>query len=257
MRHQHITEAVLRRLLREDKEQEDRIQRRMTRAQQASMAAHAFREEGFGDAAHVAVIYDTRALMRHLEDLRMKNYDIIKDEVMLGIIAIVPPDFPCNDAWQIAQSAVKHRGDGGIIYDVAFAMSPTGKLIPDRYSVSPSAKDGWKQQRDRRSAPLDNVGAHVSAVNPTVKREHPFHTADPSDDCEVYDKENEWYLDRSYEARGHEAGILSHLKAEHDRVLQDLGKGVDSWLATSRKKNLIQALEDMSGPFFQTHYEPL
>lgn len=257
MRHQHIIEAVLRRILREDPEQEDRIRRRMSRAKEASMAAHVFREEGFGDAAHVAVVYDTRALMRHLEDLRMKNYEVIKDEVILGTISIVPADFPCNGAWQVAQSAVKHGGDGGIIYDVAFALSPTGKLIPDRYSVSPSAKDGWKQQRDRHSATLDDVGGHVSAVDPTVKKKHPFHTADPSDDCEVYGKENEWYLDRSYEARGHETGVLNHLKAEHERVLQDLGKGVDSWLATSRKKNLIQALEDMSGPFFLTHYESL
>ena len=255
MNRQKILESVIHRLLAEAEDGGDHLQRRMKRVAQLGMAAHVFQEKMDGENSYVAILYDSDELMMYLDEIRSGDLDVILDNIMLGVIAIIEPEDPCNGAWQIAQSAVKHAGDGGIIYDIAFALSPTGTLIPDRYSVSPSAKAGWKKQGGRKTKTLDAVSGHKSRIDPTSFRAHPNHTDDTSDDCETYEMPGEEFLDMSYEARGHERALLKHLQDEHERAMDELSVGVDSWVATSRKKRVIAALEQLSNPFFNRYYK--
>lgn len=85
---------------------------------------------------------------------------------------------PCLDGWMVSWSRAD-PGWGPLLYDVAmeWASDTGGGLMPDRHSVSPSAKAVWdyyfKKRKDIQWLQLDTLESPPKKITPR----------DPSDDC--------------------------------------------------------------------------
>ena len=127
---------------------------------------------------------------------------LVEADAIVSFVEIRKAKQPCLDAWTIYSAA----GDGKFTYGTAFAMTPTGKLVPDRMSVSPSARAAWTKQlkKGRKNQPLDDY-------------KHPV-TPPEEDDCMLqdphYGMDERGPLDRAYEASGWEKEMLDKLARE-------------------------------------------
>ena len=133
-----------------------------------------------------------------------------------------PTGAPCRGAWMIAGIA----GPGRLIYGLAYALSPTGLVVPDRTSVSPSAKAAWKGYAAKAAArdavyPLDDAD-HPSKGQSAYHDAH--HTEDPNDDC--YTSHDEDFLNAAYEGHGDEDAMLKRLQVAHRAVLAQIPEGL-------------------------------
>lgn len=242
-----ITESVLRRLLRESQEEkEERGRRRM--AQAAGLAACA---EKMGTITQ-AVIYDPRKLMELIEELTDREevdeaVNVALNLVIQGVVELTEPNWPCNGARVITASAVKNKGDGGLVYGVGFALSPKGILTPDRHSVSHSAQRGWMKQTSRGGRPFDDASL------PPEKQRTPD---DTSDDCRIHKGKDgcgthvpgaEPALNRSYEEEGWEKPLFRKLQDAHDKTMQTLTQ--------AQKDQATYVLFRSFDSFFNEHYE--
>lgn len=127
----------------------------------------------------------------------------------------------CADAYEVKLSA--GPGYGQKIYGIAMAMAPSGRLMPDRTSISDKAIDRWKKISDeagaarRGSIRLDDRG------HPKTPEHDAVHTEDPSDDCKVFNAKGLEFLDYAYEMTGEEGDMLAKYVSAHestmDRVL--------------------------------------
>ncbi len=135
--------------------------------------------------------------------------------IMKGVITIIAPlpktSGECYGAWQVVMA--KGEGYGREIYGLAYAMSPTGRLISDRIYVSDDAIDGWKRAASKRRAlPLDDF-------NHDHKNPDEYHTPDPEDDCKVYRSKEKEHLNFAYEANGSEGALLAAFTANHGATM--------------------------------------
>ena len=79
-----------------------------------------------------------------------------------GKVAIMKPDHPCGDAWEVVLSGAQ-SGWGPMLYDVAmeWATQNGGGLVSDRSHVSPSAREVWNyylsNRGDVQSVQLDDL----------------------------------------------------------------------------------------------------
>lgn len=211
----NLIERILRRLLKESQEEREERGRRRLEAS-SGMAAYVYKEK----IGHTIVLYDPAAAVAHAQEIvslpKDKSVEETIDKVMLGIIEIGPTYKPCNGAYEIIVSAVKNKGDGGILYGLAYALSP-GQLTSDRNSVSQAAQKGWADTKKRQPGkPFDDV------YDPK--------TSDPSDDCELHkpgDRCRGEHIDvdslnRSYNPEGWESPMLSRLEAAHHKAMEQL-----------------------------------
>ena len=133
-----------------------------------------------------------------------------------------PSGAPCRGAWMVAGVA----GPGRLVYGLAYALSPTGLVVPDRSSVSPSAKAAWRAYAVKAAArdavyPLDDAD-HPA---PGVSAYHDaHHTEDPSDDCYTYHDED--YLNAAYEGPGDEDAVLKRLQIAHKAAMAQVPDGL-------------------------------
>ena len=236
MKNDRLVENIIRRLLRESQEErEERGRRRLKQAE--GMAAYTMQSGGI----KTAILYNPSYVLSNIDDIlrggNPKIYVLVR--VMLGIIEIGKTHDPCNGAWEVRMSAVKNKGDGGLIYGLAFAMSPTGILTPDRRSVSQRAQQGWIQQKSRGGKPFDKAGQPANA--------------DPSDDCELHHEDDlcKMHIDldilnRSYEEEGWENQLFSHLEAVHDETMDQLDP--------DDVMEIQQLMADNAQEFFTRHY---
>ena len=95
----------------------------------------------------------------------MKNSDdgrYYRSTSIDGKVAIIKPDHPCGDAWEVALSTAT-QGWGPMLYDVAmeWATQNGGGLVSDRSHVSPSAREVWNyylsNRGDVQSVQLDDL----------------------------------------------------------------------------------------------------
>jgi hypothetical protein len=200
-----------------------------------------------------AIIYDADVLFSKIDGLeKLSQGDgmtpVIRahlaDTFVKGFIEVGPPRGmghrsagPCNGAWMVYRSA--GPGYGKIVYGVGFALSPSGRLIPDRLDVSDSAKAGWDKQftGGRGRLPLDDIDAHRDGG--TI-RPHPNHTDDPSDDCMVFKDlsyeddgasyDNDQQLNYSYDAVGWEVAELEKMSQKHQDLMSQLKSGFADYL---------------------------
>jgi hypothetical protein len=244
MNYRRLTHKILQRLLREaESEIETRGRRRLS--QSNDMALHTFKRGGMP----AAIMYNAKFLLDGLDDIDVGTSEPSATAwyAMRGVIQIAKTPLHCNGAWEIKYSAVKNKGDGGLIYGVAFAMSPKGILTPDRHQVSYRAQDGWLKQASRGGKPFDDFYA------PRSKKLTPN---DTSDDCTMHveDFEEDGCVDghidvdslnRSYESEGWETQLFDKMRATHEEVLQQTPSELANKIFASMEKSFM--------PFFHTN----
>ena len=102
---------------------------------------------------HAAVRY----VEKNPDDGRFYNAESLD-----GRVAIMRPDHPCGDAWEVVLSRAP-RGWCPMLYDVAmeWATQNGGGLVSDRSSVSPTAREVWNyylsKRGDVQSVQLDDL----------------------------------------------------------------------------------------------------
>ena len=142
------------------------------------------------------VIYDPRMMKSAIEELSDSN-TVAKPpsgmvSAIMGMIRISPPAYgpsggenSCRGAWEVVRSGVRSRGVGigGLLYRLAAAASPTGKLMPDRRDVSPNAQNVWKSKFSKMS--------DEKKQSNVLDDEQNARTEDPNDDCIVHDYDEE------------------------------------------------------------------
>ena len=205
MKYEGIVERVMRRLLREEG------------------------SGGRGDDLAVCVVGTpgvraTATVYRAEETLeRWRDVSGLDGSCIVGWVNLwKPTGAPCRGAWMIAGIA----GPGRLVYGLAYALSPTGLVVPDRTSVSTSARAAWKGYASK--------AAGRGAVHPLDDADHPpegqsayhdaHHTEDPNDDC--YTSHSEDFLNAAYEGHGDEDAMLKRLQAAHQAVLARIPEGL-------------------------------
>jgi hypothetical protein len=224
---QRLTQKIFQRLLQEsEEEREERGRRRLDQA--AGLAALVKKTSESVDI----VLYDPDALLDLAEERGTENDLDYLSEVIVGVIGANRTFHPCNGAWEINKSAVKNKGDGGLVYGLAYAAAG-GTLTPDRYSVSSAAQRGWLGQDSRGGEPFDDASL------PPEERRTPD---DPSDDCDLHrDGDNCGAhlslpsLNRSYEAEGWEEDLLTNLRTAHGYTMEELGPNAKKFEAALLK----------------------
>ena len=181
------------------------------------------------------VVYD----IPNVEDLILDNPQILDNTSVpttlinhvIAWINIRPADDPCWDAYEIGSIS----GPGKLAYALAYATSPSGRLISDRESMTIDAISAWKNmssKSQRNKLPLDPVD------NPK--------TPNPDDDCKT---RKEDFLNYAYEAEGWEKSMLDGMTTEHNDFMSRLSKaGID----LKSFENLIRSIGFKS---FQSKYE--
>ncbi len=127
-------------------------------------------------------------------------------EYMVGWVQVVKPKDPCWDAMMIASIA----GPGKLMYGIAYALSPSGRLISDRDYMTNAAFSAWRNMSakgTRGKKKLDNVNAPS--------------TPEPVDDCAVLKDD---FLNYAYEAEGWEMGVLETMSDNHEAVIARVTK---------------------------------
>ena len=164
-----------------------------------------------------AVLIDVAVFNASFEANEKKEHNsiaavkIAAKESVVGYISCSPPSRgEAWGAWEV--TAVAGKGYGKILYSIGYALSPKGRLMPDRSSVSDDARDAWKKaSKTHASLELDAL----PPMNKTDTRE---------DDAEVHDEEGFEYLDRVYKATGDENDMLNRLLAAGEKLEADLKK---------------------------------
>jgi len=171
--------------------------------------------------SRTAVVYDVPALRAAVA---ASNYAGSRDYIIGFVQVAAPRGAPCRGAWQVKGIV----GPGKIVYGLAYALSPTGLIVPDRSNVSPSASSAWK-----------GYAAKVGRANilPLDDADHPkkgadaFHDAHhtPSEDDDCYTSHEEEYLNAAYRGPGGEGALLDRLMDAHESVMNQLAaSGVDA-----------------------------
>jgi hypothetical protein len=157
----------------------------------------------------------------------------------------------CNGAWEVYHSA--GPGYGKIVYGMGYALSPSGRLIPDRSSVSSDAFKGWTGafNSSRPRIPLDDIEHQHQLPG------NEYHTDDPSDDCSVYDLTDidggdVTVLNQAYDSEGWERTELDDLGGYHDENIQNLESEFGDEFADYVQDVII----DSGWIFFRKHYKP-
>jgi len=176
----------------------------------------------FNPDSKEAVLVDLSAFkeaMKEIEEIKGKKtlitpLDVAKfaaRESIVGYISVGPPTHgKAYGAWEVTRSA--GPGYGKLLYAIGYALSPNGLLMPDRSSVSSSARKGWeKASKTHETLPLD-------PLPPENK------TATKEDDSEVHDEEGYEFLDRVYKAQGWEKGTVDQLIAAGNSLEASLAK---------------------------------
>lgn len=196
----------------------------------------------------VCIIYDTGAALEFAEELSSEEFisygeagSIAAEKVVKGIIAVTPfskNDNRCWGAWQVKLSA--GRGLGGVLYPIAYALSPNGLLMSDRTDVSGDADRNWSKRfinsKDMTKRSVDTgkpdglpdlakLLFDYSNVPEEKKRTPNF----PLDDCKLrQDGSAESPLNWAYNGGGDWGaaewgkGFLEQLKREHESFSRSL-----------------------------------
>lgn len=227
-----IMESVFKRLLQESQPEEDLA---------------AFTPENGGRLS--AVIYSTSELSKRLR--AGESIEVSSSVAVRGYVEVKLSDYPCNDSWEVKTSW--GPGIGRIVYGLAFALTPKGRLMPDRDMVSDSAGESWRKASKKGliAEPLDDIDHEVCRAMGT-------HTPDERDDCPVHSDGRPW-IDRSYDAgplMKEYKRTMKELTARHDGIVDLLGEEVvrkigspryamkylEDWLEDSAKKAAWNAI---------------
>ena len=224
-----------------------------------------------GERMRVAIAYDADKLADALSKksgdptshLKTTLVDCILGTIMIR--ATSNQTGPCAGAWEVTGSAGPKYGK--LVYAMGYYMSPTGRLIPDRFSLSQDAVLAWSKVDKSSSIPLDDK------THPGPGRE-PFHdlhhTEDPSDDCLIYTtgvsgdiafrnirgirRLDPRYVDavnRAY-AMGTMGYDIDGMRAGHERFVSEV---LTSELGISSDKDVNDLFDSAGVLFFDEYYK--
>lgn len=164
--------------------------------------------------SRIAVVYSVSKL---LDAVKRGSYAKDKNYVIGFVKVSEPKGAPCRKAWQVKGIA----GPGKIVYGLAYALSPSGLIVPDRSDVSPAASSAWlgyaNKTDEKNILPLDDAD-HPKKGSDPYHDEH--HTEDPNDDC--YTAHEEEHLNAAYRGPGGEGALLDRLVDSHESVIKRL-----------------------------------
>ncbi len=188
---------------------------------------------------------------------------IILNDVMRGIIEIRAPYEPCNKAWSVAYIAGPGYGD--TLYKLAFAISPTHRLSPDRAMVKIGARKRWRK--------MYAAGLRNKIRFDDTYHEHPrgddSHTEDESDDCRVHSSAHDAaggyaadsdpnepidQLNYAYEALESDLTLFQELKNVSDQAISKIVKINKGFNEEAMIKSLEYLFKDNKLAFFKKHY---
>ena len=225
----HIIESIYRRLLSES-----------AMPDISNLAVKAEYNEQGGDAILFKVDEESLEILKGVALNKLTGTSLARDGVIVGMISISKSSYPCWDAFEVNESA--GPGYGKILYGLAFAMSPSGRIMSDRNMVSKAARAGWaKASQSRTALQFDDVG------DPK--------TSSKEDDCEVYTGKKGEILNVALEEQGWERAMLDKLVSRGEQVIDTLTEKL-SGDATPQaiKARLELALRVGSGDFFDSKY---
>lgn len=198
----------------------------------------------------ILVLYDTSVFTKEVQkalasmsNQKKKNkypLTIVNHEKMVrGYAQIGPTTEPCNKAWSVKNMA--GPGYGKIMYGACYALSPSKKLMPDRYSVTQVAGNAWKKafQSDRPKEPLDDI------TNQKTRKKSDNCVAHVPNDMDCDSRSRPW-LNYSYSAEGWELPMLKTLRAAHENNMKLLPK--------SEREFFEADLKTAGSGFFVTTY---
>ena len=178
------------------------------------------------------VLYDPKKMKEAVEGLgdpktAGKSAVGMMPSAIMGMIRISPPAYgpsgdenSCRGAWEVVRSGVRSRGAGvgGLLYRLAAAASPTGKLMPDRRDVSPNAQNVWASKFSKM--PDEKKERNVLDDEENAK------TEDPSDDCIVHSYDEEKgpgsnFLNYVYDDFGGDVNVEA-LKTAHQDFMDEI-----------------------------------
>ena len=195
-------------LLRESEEKEARL-----RASIEGYAVGEFRDE---DGITI-IIYDPKAMKDAIDSMEehfityQRPSQKVIDSIQ-GMTRITPPGYgttkdrnSCHGAWEVIRIAVRNKGKGmgSMLYKLALAASPTGKIMPDRLNSSEEDRKKWKSMFDKMSK--------------EKKRENVF----DEDNCDVYKGDDEGgpgsnFMNYAYDDMGGEVNVDDPKKRHED-----------------------------------------
>ena len=183
----------------------------------------------------IAVLYDRDAAI-NFEKARINAGGAVlpntakeySHNIIKGMIGIRPPAQPCWGAWEVEHAA--GPGQGKILYGIAYALSPNGRLMADRRKVSADARDAWKSVAEKGARKYMQFDDFENPKTP-IK----------DDDCKVYKGMRGWgksHLNAAYETEGWENAKLAELQRSHESMKNeamyieyDLGERIERNLA--------------------------
>ena len=210
------------------------------------------RESRGGDV--IAVLYNADELemtptSRWKKDVVEDSHDVdLVYDVVRGFIHMGSPrgGGACDGAWVVFRSA--GPGYGKAVYSVGYALSPSGRLMPDRRGVTDRAYRAWASAWDKgeyKKRPMDD-DQHVHAL-----RGNEYHTDDPADDCSTYPPylvkhgRDPRVVNHTYEGTGGEPVMLAAMRARHEKIVDG-----DEVFRKAFERAMIAAGET----FFDRHY---
>lgn len=173
------------------------------------------------------------------------------NEVIVGMVSIRNTKDPCWGAKQIAFSA----GPGKLVYGMAYALSPNGRLISDRGPMSDSAIAAWKNmsvQGTRSRLELDNVKL------PKEQRKTPDL---PDDDCRFRDED---FLNYAYESEDWEKPMFETMVDNHKGLIAEIpnltyddggDESIRKLMAEARQRYFIDTLRAAGDLYFVKRYD--
>jgi len=171
-------------------------------------------------SSRTAVVYDAKKIAER----KKSGVEIPVNDIVGFVNVAQPKGAPCRGAWQVKGIT----GPGKIVYGIAYALSPTGLVVPDRSNVSPQASNAWKSYSakigPKNILPLDDADHPKRG---TDKHHDKHHTEDPQDDC--YTSHTEDHLNAAYRGPGGEGALLDRLMDAHEALMAKLKKqGIDT-----------------------------
>lgn len=169
-----------------------------------------------------AVLYNANELIKWSKNPDWSYDNFLTRPIVLGYIKIQPPGEKCSDAYEI--QSIGGPGWGHILYPVGHAMSPSGRLIPDRAVLSAPARGAWWKRWNELSPedllPMDDPEFHNS--DGSSKEQHHHHTDNKWDDCPTYKHQGWDHLNWVYPEPQGARELLSRLEGEHAQLEGEL-----------------------------------
>lgn len=159
--------------------------------------------------------------------------------VVVGYVKIGKPSEPCSDAWVVTGTWGPMMGE--VVYDLALALSPTGRLVSDRGSVSGRARSRWEKMRTSRGA-MTGGDLSLALDDEYAPSESQLTPDDPTDDCRLYRSIQKGgpdpILDRVYVATGSEVTKKEAMMANHEAAMAEVVR-IDPDETRKRMENAI------------------